>query len=277
MFVQAYETAPRRGASAHRGGGVAFVSMLTGQEWRPDNYDLMIVDMVDDYMTPRHRHNFDQVRVMLEGFFEWAPETPQPEGSVGYFAEGTYYTQKGIGPSRTLVLQVGGASGSGYTSNDQLQKGIAELKADGAFNDGIYTRIADNGTKINLDGYQAVWEHVHGRQLAYPEPRFQTPVIAFPDAFAWLPAGEGAFARQFGIFNERGTSVGQIKIAAGGHAPIATAAENRTFLFFVVAGSGNCDGTAFGTNDAIRVDCGETVVMTASTPCLLYKFGLPKF
>lgn len=275
MLVQDFGAAPRRGASAHRGGGVAFVSLLTGNEGAPDNFDLMIVDMTEDYATPRHRHNFDQIRVMLEGYFEWAPGTAQPEGSVGYFAEGTYYTQKGIGPSRTLVLQVGGASGDGYTSNRQLQAAIGELQQAGAFHDGIFTRKLPWGQAENLDGYQAVWEHLAGRKLAYPAPRFQTPLIAFPDAFGWAALGSGGRQRSFGTFNERGTSAGQIAVAAGGQASICAAAQ--TMLLYVAEGSGTCSGQAFGPSDGIRIDRGETADLAATSDCLLFTFGLPVF
>jgi hypothetical protein len=275
MLVQDFATAPRRGASAHRGGGVAFVSLLTGAEGAPDNFDLMIVEMTEDYATPRHRHNFDQIRVMLEGYFEWAPGTPQPEGSLGYFAEGTFYTQKGIGPSRTLVLQVGGGSSQGYTSYNQLQTGIAGLQKAGSFHDGVYTRTLPGGGIENLDGYQAVWEHLNGRKLAYPAPRFQTPLIAFPDAFGWQALGEGAQQRCFGTFNERGTSAGQIAIAAGGSAKLE--AGGQALLLYVARGAGTCGGARFGREDAIRLDLGETAEIAATADCLLFTFRLPVF
>ncbi len=275
MLVQDFDTAERRGASAHRGGGVGFVSLLKGEEGAPDNFDLMIVEMQNDYTTPRHRHNFDQVRIMLQGYFEWAPGTPQPEGTVGYFAEGTYYTQKGVGPSRTLVLQSGGATGHGYTSNRQLQAGIAELKESGDFHDGVYSHTLPDGKRENLDGYQAVWEHVHGRKLDYPAPRFQTPVIAFPDAFGWRHEGEGAQHRSFGRFNERGTAVGQVTLATGARTTID--ASEQTVLVFVEAGAGTIGGTAFSRDDAIRIDRGDTADVLATEDARLYTFGLPVF
>ena len=68
---------------------------------------------------------------MLSGSFQWEENSAQEEGSVGYFTEGTPYKQKGINDSRTLILQVAGASGSGYMSYAQLQSAIAELQKDG--------------------------------------------------------------------------------------------------------------------------------------------------
>lgn len=275
MIVQDYGTAERRGAAAHRGGGIAFVSLLTGQEGAPDNFDLMLVDMNEDYLTPRHRHNFDQVRIMLRGYFEWAPDTPQPEGSVGYFPEGTYYTQKGVGPSQTLVLQVGGGSGNGYMSNRQLQDGIAALQREGRFEDGIYTRVSPVGTRCNIDGYQAVWEHVYGQPLSYPQPRYQTPLIAFPEAFNWLPCGAGAFMRHFGTYNEVGLGVRQLRVDAGGYAEIG--GDRHPNLFYVVQGEGNCAGQGYGARGAIRVDRMERATIHAYSDSLFYQFCLPVF
>ncbi len=275
MFVQDYATAERRAAAAHRGGGIAFMSLLKGDEGALDNFDLMLVDMTQDYVTPRHRHNFDQVRIMLQGYFEWAPGTPQPEGSIGYFPEGTYYTQKGIGPSRTLVLQVGGGSGGGYMSHRQLQDGIGALQRAGSFDDGVYTGTAADGTRQTKDGYQAVWEHVHGRALSYPQPRYQTPLIAFPDAFAWHSAGDRAAVRRFGSYNEVGLSMAQLRIDAGGSVEVGD--DERPHLLYVAAGEGDCAGTTYGAQGAIRVERGEKLCLNARGDSLFYQFGLPTF
>ena len=108
-------TAVRKGASAHRGGGVHFLSLLQGEENTPNNFHLTLV-YANDYVAPRHRHNFDQVRIVLEGAFGFDREMTQEAGMLGYFTEGTYYTQKSVGQSTTLLLQSGGASGTGLTS-----------------------------------------------------------------------------------------------------------------------------------------------------------------
>ena len=43
------------------------------------------------YYTPRHRHNFDQIRMVMEGKFAYAGRKTMRQGSIGYFPEGTYY------------------------------------------------------------------------------------------------------------------------------------------------------------------------------------------
>lgn len=279
MRVQDFHTAPRRGAASHRAGGLSFVSLLTGAEGAPDNFELMIVRVEVDYATPLHRHNFDQIRIILDGHFEWAPGVPQPEGSVGYFAEGTSYTQKGVGVSETLLLQVGGASGHGYTSHRQLQTAIEELQMLGTFSEGVYRRARADGETDRIDGYQAIWEHINARKLVYPAARFQAPVIAFPDAFGWQALGEGdragALQRRFGVFNERGTSAGQVAVAAGACAHLD--AGPQTLLIYVEAGAGTIDGMAFGERAAIRIDRGERAEIIASRDIRMFTFALPRF
>lgn len=42
-----------------------------------------------DYHAPRHRHNFEQVRVLHDSEFGCDAGLSQQAGSVGYFPEGT--------------------------------------------------------------------------------------------------------------------------------------------------------------------------------------------
>ena len=83
------------GPKAHREGGIQFRYLLEGEEGRRDNYALTLVDIANAFATPRHRHNFDQVRIMMDGSFGFGPSLVQHKGSVGYFSEGTHYTQIG--------------------------------------------------------------------------------------------------------------------------------------------------------------------------------------
>src|SRR5581483_473987 len=119
------------------------------------------------------------------------------------FPEGTPYgPQSSSVSSLTLVLQFGGASGSGYMAQEQMEAGIAELKQHGRFEKGVYRRDADVEGKRNLDGYQAVWEHVNKRPMRYPEPRYHDPVMMNPAHFAWVPAenAPGVHEKPMGVF-----------------------------------------------------------------------------
>src|SRR6516162_575955 len=72
-------------------------------------------------------------------------------GSIAYFPEGTRYgPQKSIDSrTLTLVLQMGGPSGNGYMSEREFQRGLTELKAQGRFENGVFTRVEPDGGRIN--------------------------------------------------------------------------------------------------------------------------------
>jgi hypothetical protein len=277
MQIAHRETAPRRGTSEHRPGGIGFIALLQGEPGAIDNFDLSISITTEDFFTPRHRHNFDQVRYILKGAFSFDRGRVQGERQLSYFCEGTYYQQQGVGETETLLLQSAGASGSGYMSFDQLYSTARDLIHKGKFVDGVYTWNDADGKKHNVDGYQAVWEEANGRKLVYPKPRYDGPVILNPENFEWVPcAGSpGVSARELGHFHERGLSVSQLQLPAGAsHAVNGT--PGRT-LVFVEEGSGNADGEALHRHSAMRVERGETVRVQATELMILLQLRLPCF
>ena len=125
--------------SGHRAGRIEFKRLLHGTSGRPDNFELSLVRTFADYATPRHRHNFDQIRCCLSGAMNYAPRKDLVAGSVAYFPEGTFYgPQRMAGESLVLLLQLGGASGQGFMRYEDLQAGHAALAARGTFAGGIY-------------------------------------------------------------------------------------------------------------------------------------------
>jgi hypothetical protein len=265
-------------AQPHRPGGIAFRHLLAGDEDRPDNYSLTVVTVAERYHAPRHRHNFEQVRVMLAGRFGFGPGLVQEPGSVGYFCEGTPYTQDGDGPSTTLLLQVGGATGSGYLGFDRLQAGIRRLQERGSFHDGVFTWTDAEGKKHNADGYEAVWEHEQGRPIAYPRPRYLAPVILEPERFGWLPepGQPGLAQRALGSFNERGLALAQWRLDPGAGCTLPAAPQRQ--LAYVLAGAVELpqrrlpEGSAFELlpGEGLRLAAGEAGVV-------LMAYRLPRF
>src|SRR5262249_42911820 len=157
-----------------------------GNAGSPDNFSFSFGGLSAGYSTPRHRHNFEQVRLQMLGDFDYARCGFMRAGSVGYFPEGTPY-----GPSaasndtRGLLLQFGGPSGQGYLSEDEQVSMIRELRKSGEFSEGSYIATGASGKSKAKDAYEAVWEAVHGRPLVYPKSRYRDPVIMTPDRFRW--------------------------------------------------------------------------------------------
>ena len=249
--------------AAHRQGGMAHKVLFEGEEGSPDNFVWVLADEGADYYSPRHRHAWDQVRLCLEGSIPIGKDMRLDQGEVGYFPEGVPYGPQEGGPNRkTLVLQVGGASGLGYLSARQLREARAELAGEGVFEGGVFRRIRGEG-KANLDAYEALWRHVTGRPIDYPKPRYQAPVLMRPEAFPWRddPQAAGVRRRPLASFPERGLGLEFLALEPGAGLELAPGAARR--LLFVRAGSGLCGGGPYEALTAIRIEPGEAATLEA--------------
>jgi hypothetical protein len=260
-----------------RGGGLAFKHMLTGREGTLDNYLWVIAKSDGARYSPRHRHNFDQVRYSLQGDLSIGTRKTVKEGEVGYFPEGTHYgPQDDAGQARTtLVLQFAGASGQGYMSQEQVARAQRELKQFGTFEKGIYHRTDGKGRK-NQDGFEALWEHVNGKKLVYPKQRYQEPVISDPRNFDWRPTEQdGVTHKNLGVFTERETRLGFFKLEPG--AVWAQPREHAIRLSFVVSGCGTCGGTAYEDYTCVEGAPGDEVTFTAERPSEIFQIVIPSY
>ena len=108
-----------------------------------DNFQLGVGVSQGDFYSPRHRHNFEQIRVQLDGALSYDRDGVMSAGIVGYFPEGVFYgpqSQKPEDVATAAVLQFGGASGSGYLSNKETRAAMEELNKLGEFKDGVFRR-----------------------------------------------------------------------------------------------------------------------------------------
>ncbi len=268
----------RRGPSAHRNGDIEFTPLVTGPRGSRGNFEFTLAMAGSGFSTPRHRHNFDQVRIMLEGRFSFGRDQVQEPGSVGYFPEGCFYQQQGLGRSVTLLLQLGGANGEGYMDFEQLYRGAEEIRRHGEFHDGIYTVRNPDGTLVNKDGHQAVWEHVFGRPLKFLRPRYQQAIIMAPDEYHWLPApgGDAGVQRKLlGVFTERALGLWMLRLDAGAGYVLSGGAGGC--LLFVRHGTGKWDAGGWLAQSTLHLAAGEQCRMQAETTAECYGIDLPAF
>jgi hypothetical protein len=260
---------------AHARGGVfRYYDLMSGQSGAPDNFYLSMGVLSGDFLSPRHRHNFDQVRFQLEGSFDFSADGRMDPGSIAYFPEGTRYgPQKSLSEaSKTLVLQNGGASGNGYMSEAQFQKGLAELQEHGTFQGGVFTRLKPTGGKINQDAYEAVWEHVNGRELVYPVERYAKAVFMNPAGFAWLPNGPGRQRKELGVFNERGSALSFERLEPGARLPL-----EQGSIYFVCEGAGESAGQRWARWSTLLAERGERPELRAAVASEILQMRLPRF
>ncbi|MBI1774957.1 MAG: hypothetical protein HYR63_06380 [Proteobacteria bacterium] len=252
--------------SGHRTGDITFKRLVQGAPGAIDNFELSLVRNAGSYYTPRHRHNFDQVRMVLAGEFGYAGRKTMPVGSIGYFPEGTYYGPQNVESCITLTLQCGAPSGDGFLSYDQLHNGHIELSQLGRFEQGVFYRNPDSnrrpGVKRNQDGYEAIWEHVMGRKLRYPKARYTEPVIMLPEAYDWRPTETPGIANKLlGVFVNN-TRIELLRLDAG--AAHRLSAERAIHLLFALKGAGSCNGESWGPETAIKVERDEQARLVAS-------------
>jgi len=275
-LVQGDAIEPER-AIQHRGGTLHLRWLLEGEPGTLDNFSLSLGQNGGDFYSPRHRHNFEQIRFQLEGTLDFGRDGQMTPGMVGYFPEGTPYgpqtqTADQVPAPLTAVLQCGGASGCGYLSRAEVEAGRAALRAFGEFQDGVFRRREDVPGKRNLDAFQAIWEHVQQRPMAYPKPRYPAPIMIDPAHYDWLPlaGSDGVAEKLLGIFTERRTEIRLLRLAPG--ASFDAAGRG---LYLVASGSGSVAGESFRRLTALFLDRGESARFVARERAEILHMGLP--
>jgi hypothetical protein len=264
----------------HPTGDISFQHLLKGEPDTLENFMYILGRQDADFHMPRHRHNFDQIRLPLRGDMNLGRGIVLREGEVGYFPEGTAYGPQedplgdaAPGERVQLVLQFGGASGCGFMSIEQRRQARRELSERGRF-DGNYFRRADGKVQWGLN---TIWEHVYGERLKYPKPRYKNVVIADPKQFNWLPvpSANGVDRKYLGSYSERGMWMEMIRLA-----PNTRWSSNQPLgrrLVIILSGGGVCARTTVTPLTAIQIEADETLEIScgADTGIELFVVGLP--
>ncbi len=275
MKIVQVDDIPLKRGLPHRGGIFHSRRLLEGEIGALDNFQLSLGQMGGDFFSPRHRHSFEQVRFQVEGTLDYDRDGKLSPGMVGYFPEGMAYgpqTQNADEAPKTLVLQCGGASGSGYLSRPESKAGMEALREIGAFEDGVFRRNDGVAGKRNMDGYQAIWEHVHGRPMTFPKPRYPQPIMMDPANYDWLAVdGEGGvFEKPLGTFSECRTEAGFLRLDPG-----TVHQGGGRGIYFIVSGTGEVGGETFAHHTTVFVERGETARFAAAETAEIFRIGLP--
>jgi hypothetical protein len=149
---------------------------------------------------------------------------------------------------------------------------MEELKKFGEFKDGVFHRREGVPGKRNMDAYQAIWEHVHGREMTYPKGRYDAPITMDAANYQWaaIKGVPGAAEKLFGVFTERRTQARLVRLAAGA----AYEVEGRG-VYLVLSGAGEADGMPLQKFTTIFLEADERTTLRASAATELLHYGLP--
>jgi hypothetical protein len=262
----------------HPTGIVAFQHLLKGDPDAADNFMYILGRQDGDFKMPRHRHNFDQIRLPITGDMNLGGGFFLREGEVGYFAEGLAYGPQDDplgraqpGERLQLVLQFGGASGNGFMSIEQRRQAWDELLAFGKFV-GPHFHWADGRVEWGLN---TIWQHVFGKKLKYPRSRYDSPVIVHPKNFNWLAVhgAQGVDHKHMGSFSERGVWIEMLRLQPGSNWRSEDSKARR--LLVVLSGEGSIGDERVSRLSAVQVEGGEVLDLSAEGEMMIFLVGLP--
>jgi hypothetical protein len=233
----------------------------------------------EQWTTPRHRHNLDQIRLQVEGEWSLTEDIMMLPGMVYYFPESVHYgPQLGKHGSTTLNIQFGGASRNGYIHPHVRARGYHELVQKGYFEKGAYTWIDDKGQRHRKDAYEAIWEHIQGRKIEYAPPRYDCVVQMNPANYYWIkdPAQPGLARKSLGSFTENNMQVGFVRIDPG--ATLIVGLHTAPELLFIVKGAVLHGGQTYGLHTAFSLEPSEgPTAIEGVDYAELYNVRLPTF
>jgi hypothetical protein len=273
QIVQGDEVAPQA-AVRHRGGSLRARILLEGEPGTPGNFQLSLGLTGPDFVSPRHRHNFEQYRVVLEGRFDFGRDGPMTPGMVGYFPEGAYYgPQSSAEDTVAAVLQFGGVSGNGYLSGDEVEAGMAALQAQGRFEAGVFYRDEGVPGQRRQDAFEAIWEFLRGRAVSYEPGDYAGPLMIDPGARGWaaLAGASGVAEKPLAAFADRRTAVRLLRLAAG-----AGLALRGRGVVLALSGAGWMGGEPARRLTACSVAAGASVALAADAEMVVVHYELPE-
>ena len=247
--------------------------ILTGEEGSLGNFVFGLYYQTGDFYSPRHRHNFDQWRLQLEGECGFDKNGKMTPGVLGYFPEGAYYgPQTSDVPNVVALIQFGAPSGSGYLSQDQVYRAFDGLKAIGHVDKGVFYRKEGLPGKKTLDSFQATWELANGRPMVYPKPQYADPILMNTTNYRWMPlaGAPGVEEKSYGTFTDCKIRAASYKLDPG-----ASLKATGRGIYFVLSGTGTVDGNGYRALSALYLDSGESGSFTAADTTEIVLLGLP--
>lgn len=279
--VVPFDDVPWGSLGTHREYHIEIKTPLRGREGALDNFRLTFNrGLGGTENQPRHRHNFDQIRMPLAGRVNYGPRRWIEAGQIGYFPEGLHYgptvDERDVGTSG-ITLQFGGASGTGFMSSAQMRAATEALELAGTFERGLFWHRTEGGKRKPQDAFEAMWEHHYQRKIGYPKPRYSDQIVMRPESYEWqtVPGISGVAIKPLGDFTERHVSVEMMRVEPGAAATLGP--RGGTQACVVLSGSGTVAGKAAGLHTSIKIEPGASARVETGAGLELVVFGLPIF
>jgi hypothetical protein len=110
--------------------------------------------------------------------------------------------------------------------------------------------------------------------MAYPKARYDAPIFMDSANYQWLPVkGEaGVSEKLFGVWTERRTEAGLIKLEAG-----TTHRVRGRGVYLLLSGAGECEGKMLKQHSTLFLEYGESAALRANEMAEFLHYGLPDF
>lgn len=189
--------------------------------------------------VPRHGHNFEQIRLIVDGQVNFGSATYGP-GDCIYFPEGVEYgpTDAPDSSYTLYILQTNGSSGAAPLSRKQAEEAVERLTSRGIDVDASAGKVRWSDGRVQ-DSYTAAWEEIAGETLTLPAPRYSDVIALKTSAIAWndLSIATGVQVQELATFGADGPSLKSFRLRPGATLPPSGAASSNR-LFWVLDGQG---------------------------------------
>jgi hypothetical protein len=220
------------------------------------------------FTAPRHKHDFDQIRVVLTGKSTFGRGFESTAGCAGYFPSGTSYGPEYIEDSEMLVIQWGPK----FIPKAVNDAAITKLSERGRFHEGFYELTRDDGSVEKIDSLRAIWEEVYRRPIEIPSRRYAQMVLMDANEFTWSLDRDGLEYKHLARFGADDLGIDHIRWP---ETQTLVLPADRTALVFVLSGSVEANGAAHGPRTAIFSDFGEEDSLRAASGTEVLRINFP--
>jgi hypothetical protein len=222
--------------------------LLPGVGFTADCYNYVGGEAI--FTAPRHRHDFEQIRISMSGRQDFGRGQILEENWIAYFPAGAFYGPEEIDGASIFQIQWSDY----WVTRAMHEEAYAELNEKGDFDGGKYRNLDESGQQIERDALNAIWEHVYQRPSAIPTPRYPDPILINPDAFDYLKVSPTHSTKVLGRLTERDLMMMKVRWEQDGCWELPA---DRTYCMFTTAGEIQAGGATYGVHTVVWSDAGE--------------------